>query len=337
LATVSGNIMSVGFTSERLAMIQGKRGRAYLSTFAMPSGAPLRTRFIGTSRSADNLSADGRFLVTAGNYTAKGPASAPIRVWSVPQGKVLRTFAPAIVTYAAFSPDGSRLLLEEGASQFAPGYLVIENAHSGHAVRLQTPPTCVLQQAQYAFSANNKFVAAAAFCGFAVVWNAATGKLIRQVTQGGETSAVALSTSGARMLVSSWDSRATIWSVATGRPLMQFVGHTSGIANAALSPDGSLVATSGLDNTVRLWNAYTGQELRLLAFPTWQWFLAFSPSGAQFAVAKNTPIQGVVDYAQVYDACPDCTNARGLLATAKRLAIPASRRTTLENTVISRS
>lgn len=178
-------------------MIQGGRGQAYLSTFTLPSGAPSGNRPLGSSNNADALSADGRFLVTtgaSGGYNSAGfPQAAPIRVWSVAQNKVLRTFPPAEVGYATFSPDGSRLLLEEGASQTAPGYPVVESVSTGRTVRLQTPPTCVLQQAQFALSANDRFVAAAAFCGFADVWSAATGKLILQVTQGGETSGVALS------------------------------------------------------------------------------------------------------------------------------------------------
>ena len=118
---------------------------------------------------------------------------------------------------------------------------------------------------------------------------------------------------------------------------MQLVGHTSGINAVAMSPDGALVVTSGLDDTVRVWNAYTGQELRLLTFGHYQQFLTFSPNGAQFAAGENVPIQGVADYAQVFDACPDCGNPRALLATAGRLAIPRDLRTTLENTTIGRS
>jgi WD40 repeat protein len=338
-ATVPGNITSLALGGSSLAILQVNRRRTYLSTFALPAGAPLLTRYVGPgNNTSDSLSPDSRFLVTTGNNTPGRPQVAPIRLWSVARGEVLHTLGRAVVTYSTFSADDSRVLLQEGSDlSSSPGYMVVVNASTGHAVRLQDPPACVLEQAQYAFSANDEFVAAAAFCGLAEVWNARTGKLIREVTQGGETSAVALNPDGSRLLVSSWDSRATIWSVATGRRVVQLVGHTSGIATAALSPDGSLVATSGLDDTVRVWNAHTGQELRLLTFAHWQQFVAFSPDGAQLAVAQNTPIQGVADYAQVYDACPDCSHARGLLTLAKPLNIPPSRLTSLENTVIGRS
>jgi WD40 repeat protein len=39
--------------------------------------------------------------------------------------------------------------------------------------------------------------------------------------------------------------------VATGRPLVQLVGHTTGIVTAALSPNGSLVATIGMPSVIR--------------------------------------------------------------------------------------
>jgi WD40 repeat protein len=338
-AAVPSNINSLALGGSRLAMLQVNRGRTYLRTFALPGGAPLLTRDVGPwNNNPDSLSPDARFLVTTGGNTSGRPRAAPIRLWSVARGKVLRTLGLAVVTNSAFSADGSRVLLQEGSDlSSSPGYLVVENTSTGHQVRLQDPPACVLEQAQYAISADDEYVAAAAFCGLAEVWNARTGKLIREVTQGGETSGVALNHDGSRLLVSSWDSRATIWSVATGRPLVQLVGHTSGIATAALSPDGSLVATAGLDDTVRLWNAYTGQELRLLSFAHWQVFVAFSPTGAQIAVAQYAPQQGAVDYVRVYDACPDCSNARGLLALARPFNIQPSRLTSLESTVIGRS
>ena len=337
LAPVSGTVIALGLGGARLTILRGDTGRAYVSTFALPSGAPLQDWDIGPYNN-DALSPNGRFVLTVGPANAAGwPQAAPIRVWSVAQERAVRAFPPAGVSNAMFSPDGSRVLMLEGTSPNSPGFLVVGNVSTGRVVRLQAPPACVAQQAQFAFSADDEFVAAAAFCGVADVWNAGTGKLIRQVTQGGETSGVGLSFDGSRLLVSSWDSRATIWSVATGRALVQLVGHTSGINAAALSPDGSLVLTSGLDDTVRVWNADTGQELRLLTFSHYQRFLTFSPNGAQFAIGETVPIAGVADYAQVFDTCPGCGNPRVLLATARRLAGPPDLRTTLENTIIGRS
>jgi len=337
-ASVAGNITSLALGGSHLATLRVNRGRTYLSTFALSGGAPLLTRYVGPGNNGDSLSPDARLLLTTGSNIPGRPQDAPIQLWSVEQGKVLRALGRGVVTYSAFSADGSRVLLQEGSDlSSSPGYLVVESTGTGHKVRLQDPPACVLNQALYTFSADGRFVAAAAFCGVADVWNARTGKLIRQVTQGGETSAVALNPDGSRLLVSSWDSRATLWSVATGRPLTQLVGHTSGIVTAALSPNGSLVATAGLDDTLRLWNAYTGQELRLLTFPHWQAFVAFSPNGSQIAVTPNTQNPGVANYIQVYDACPDCSNAAGLLALAKPLNISPSRLTALERTVIAGS
>jgi WD40 repeat protein len=113
-----------------------------------------------------------------------------------------------------------------------------------------------------------------------------------------------------RVLVSSWDSRATIWSVATGRALVHFVGHTRGISDAALSPDGSRVVTVSLDHTARVWDAHTGQELRVLTFTDDPSPVAFSSDGSEIAIGDTTPIFGVTNLVRVFDTCPACQNPR---------------------------
>ncbi len=167
------------------------------------------------------------------------------------------------------------------------------------------------------------------------MWDADSGRLLRQVHQNAETSAVALNHDGSRLLVSSWDSRATVWSVTTGRQLVNFVGHTRGIADAAFSPDGTRVVTTSLDHTVRVWDARTGQMLRVLTFPDDQTSVSLSTDGSELAVADNAAISGVPDIVRVYDTCPACQNASALL----KLAAPhaTANLTQLERTVLSGS
>ena len=159
--------------------------------------------------------------------------------------------------------------------------------------------------------------------------------MVRQVNEGAEISTVDLTPDGARLLVGSWDSRATIWSVSNGRALVQLIGHTRGIIEAAFAGGRSQVVTESLDRTVRVWSATTGQQLRVLTFPYRQYDFALSPDGEQMAVAENTPILGTDDIVRVFDTCPACTDARALLSlAAPHTAVPL---TVLERTVTAKA
>jgi WD40 repeat protein len=213
---------------------------------------------------------------------------------------------------------------------------VILSIATGKTVELQDSfAACGSPPNSFAFSRDGRRVAGADFCGYADVWDAYTGRLLRQVNEAGQVSAVDLSPDGSRLLVSSWDSRATIWSVATGRRLVNLIGDTRGLEGAAFSPDGSLVATSSLDRTVRIWNARTGQVLRLLSFPDDQWPLAFNADGSEFALAESDPAPGDPDAVRVFDTCPACTNRLGLLRLAASHV--TQRLTVLEKTVVESS
>ena len=213
---------------------------------------------------------------------------------------------------------------------------VILSIATGKAVELQGPfAACGSPPDSFAFSRDDRRVAGADFCGYADVWDAQTGRLLRQVNEGGEVSAVDLSPDGSRLLVSSWDSRATIWSVATGRRLVNLIGDTRGLEGAAFSPDGSLVATSSLDHTVRIWDAQTGQVLRVLTFPDDQWPLAFNADGSEFAVAESDPAPAPrtpcgysipVPHARTRSAC-----------SRSRRRMSHNRLTVLEKTVVESS
>jgi dipeptidyl aminopeptidase/acylaminoacyl peptidase len=249
-----------------------------------------------------------------------------------------------------FSPDDSKLVLDElpgsrrvagpGASgpalQQGTDRLEVLTLATGRAVILRGSLPCGPGSGgSWAFSGDGQRVALESFCGVVDVWDADTGRLLRQVTQGAETSAVALNATGSKLLVSSWDSRATIWSVTTGKPVTEFVGDTRGIADAALSPDGTRVITGSLDHSVRVWDARTGQILRVLTLPSEASPVFFSTNGSQIAVEDNPITAGVPGIVHVFNTCPACQNSSALL----QLAAPHATRnlTRLESTVVSGS
>ena len=336
---IYGDIENLSIGPGSVAVVEDHNQRVFMATFDPATGRSLATWLIGpyaTSSFAYAISNDARYLVTftSPNKSTGVPVRAPVREWNVVTHQVIRTLPATPVYSAALSPDDTRLFLDVGVPHSGMAQPEVVTLATGHVVKLrQANPCGYTSQDQVAFSANDTRVAQASFCGFADVWSASSGHLLRQVNEGAEVSSVDLTPNGSRLLVGSWDSRATIWSVATGHPLVQLIGHTRGILEATFAAGGSQVVTASLDRTVRVWNARTGQGLRVLTFPYRQYGFAVSPDGQEMAVAENTPIEGVDDIVRVFATCPACTNARALLA----LAAPhvTKQLTVLERTVVN--
>ena len=276
------------------------------------------------------LSADGRLALGIGN------PGAPLMIWDARTGRLVRRLTTTAVISAndfnetTFAWNDASVALDQNVGT-GSGAVILSLA-TGRTVSLQSPAECQSLPESFAFSRDDRRVAAAYFCGYADVWDARTGQLLQQVNEGGEVSGVDLSPDGSRLLVGSWDARATIWSVSTGRQLVNLIGDTRGLQGVAFSPDGSLAATSSLDDTVRIWNSRTGQVLRVLSLPDAQGPPVFNASGSELAVAESDPANGAPDIVRVFATCPACTNARALLA----LAAPhvTSQLTVLESTVV---
>jgi WD40 repeat protein len=334
---VDGSIDDAAVSDRLLTVIAtaGRTGR--LRTYRLPGGAPLKS--VATPPSAGGgLSDDGRYAYTftPPNAATGVPVRGPVRIYSLVSDRVVRTLPSARVFTAMMSPDDSRMFLR--VASFPPngvGQPEVVTIAGDHAVKLALAEPCGSFASQMAFSANGSRIAGGSFCGYADVWNAHTGRLLRQVNEGGEVSAVDLSPDGSRLLVGSWDSRATIWSVASGRPLVELIGHTRGIGAASFVANGTMVVTSSLDHTVRVWNAGTGQELRVLSFDGYQNVVVTNPTADDIAVGENTSTQGADNVLEVFNTCPACQNAKALLALAAPLV--TTRLTTLERTVIGGS
>jgi len=342
---LSGGPEQIAFDGDRIETVASTQPVVFSAPGA--TGQPVRrTTFPGVRQVL--LSPDGRLALGLGSSAAPviqgylAAETGPLTIWDTRTGRVVRKVPSAAMPTVdltlppTFSYNDASIAFDGGSTGFAgvPGGTIM-SLTTGQTVQLQGGPifeTCSSTPNSFAFSRDDRRVAGAYFCGYAAVWDTRTGRLLRQVDQGGEVSAVDLSPNGSRLLVSSWDARATIWSVATGRPLVNLIGDTQGLEGAAFSPDGSLVATASLDDTVRIWNAHTGQELRVLSFPDAQTTPVFNASGSQFAVAESDPT-GTQDNVRVFDTCPACTNAQALLGLAAQHV--TNQLTVLERTVVN--
>jgi WD40 repeat protein len=299
-----------------------------LLSWSLPDGRPLPSVPLPVPPGGvPNLSHDGRLVVVGPPPATKGPAF----IYSVAERRVIHRFPPVSVVGAEMSWDDAQIVVQMAKSASAAGPAFDDYLASGRQVPLQgTPPVdCGGFLNTLSFSRDNRWISGSTFCGQAYLWDARSGRLARRVQEGGEVSDTDPSPDGSRLLVGSWDSRATVWDVRTGRPLVTLVGHTRGIDGAQFSPDGSLILTGSLDHTSRLWDARNGHVLRVFNFVFDPGSFSFSADGRSLVIDDDTGV------ARVWNTCPGCGNPPALLALARQGA--TSQLTTLERAVVGSS
>lgn len=107
--------------------------------------------------------------------------------------------------------------------------------------------------------------------------------------------AVAVSADGTRIVTTSEDRTAQIWSAVTGAPIVTLAGHTDAVKSAVFSPDGASVVTASHDNTARGWDASTGALRFTLGHGDWVRTAVFSPDGASILTASWDDTAGLWD------------------------------------------
>lgn len=101
----------------------------------------------------------------------------------------------------------------------------------------------------------------------------------------GAVNALAFSSSGAQLASGSSDTSARLWDAITGEPLRRFEGQLIEVRAVDLSPDGATLISGGFNGLLFPWDVRTGTRgpSISLAFPISD--AAFSPDGAQIALA----------------------------------------------------
>jgi WD40 repeat protein len=145
------------------------------------------------------------------------------------------------------------------------------------------------QISSIAFSPDGKTLASIAFWQ-ACIWDAASGKKLREIRLKEPSNAVAISPDG-RLLAAGWEEKTLgLWSTATGKMVRELTGQEAPGWSLAFSPDGKTLASAGRDPDICLWDVATGKKAGQLKHGQVNQ-LAFSPDGKTLVSAGNITIR----------------------------------------------
>ena len=208
---------------------------------------------------------DGSGLLTASH---DGTA----RLWDV-DGVLTTTLSQRYPpSFAEFSPDGRRVVIGDAVPR------IWDVASGREAMRLGS-----ITVADATFSPDGRIVATASPYGRIVLWDAETGRKIRELAyHGAPVVQIQFSPRGDLLASASADGTAQLWNATTGAE-MAVLTTEGNLRKVLFSPDGSLVMTALTDNTARLWKTDGGEFKVLSGHLKRITAAAFSPDGSMVA------------------------------------------------------
>ena len=214
-----------------------------------------------------------------------------VRIWDLAARKPIAALdaAEGRITWAAFSPDGKRVVtaadsanIERGRFANPPSISVWDAATGAKLLTLKEGGA----DRPYAeFSPDGRRLLTVSH-NQVYVWDAATGDK-RGTLKGPWSSFARFGPDGRWVIAVSPYEGPRLWEVETDRAI-PLKGHQLVVNAAAFSPDGRLVATASDDETARVWEMATGREMYMLTGhegPVRA--VAFSPDGRRLATAST--------------------------------------------------
>lgn len=164
----------------------------------------------------------------------------------------------------------------------------------------------------FAFTHDDRYLAAGTFCGRVSVWDVATGRQVGHTLDlGGQLAFTAFSPNGKRLAIASWDGTIKISPVPLTGHAATLTENLKGVPQVSWSPDGRYLASAGLDQTVRIFDARSLNELRVIPQPE-------AVSGVAFTADSRDVISSSGDSnVWLWDACTDCQSPSELLGLAR--------------------
>jgi WD40 repeat protein len=211
---------------------------------------------------------NGKTLITSGYDKA-------IRFWNAESGEEIRTIIndDGGTALMALSRDGSLLATVAYKRHKVGSSNAIEmrrardirlwDTQSGKAVGRFTGAEDAAHPVFIGFTDDNKQLVVANNSGIVSLWKAGDGTKVRQVAKTPcALSTGSLSRDGRILALGATEGTIFLYSVETGKPIVETDGHRARVMSLACSPDGKYVVTGGADSLVCLWDRQTGQEVR---------------------------------------------------------------------------
>jgi RNA polymerase sigma factor (sigma-70 family) len=223
------------------------------------------------------FSSDGKTLVS-------GSDDKTIRFWDVATGQQARqiTHNNGVGTIA-WSGDGKRLASidvtkqgnQNGAVWYPDSRVHLWDTATGKAVRQLVIPAKEIYPKVWSgfssvgFAPDGKTIVTGAQDGTLRVWDATSGRELRQVADfAGTAGRFAFAPDGQTVAVTDGNAAIRLIDLATGTDRLPIHGHRGGVTSVVATTDCQTIVTIGYDDTLRFWEAATGREKQRRAVST---------------------------------------------------------------------
>ena len=207
-----------------------------------------------------------------------------VKKYDLAGGKLVKQYADEVNDLSSLhvSPDGKKLALATEKEIF------LWDTETGHELS-KVNPGIEQEMNETIFTNDSKKLIITSNNNTAIVWDIEKGKTTGALTgflnmrdKGGITydpnfiwdmqiakyvrfkNQLVISNDGKTLIKGKFGTKAKRWDIATGKTLMEYVGHAKAVICYDLSADGKKLVTGGGDGKIILWNVATGDSIKVI-------------------------------------------------------------------------